>query len=161
MILTRRSQGSFADGLIAEEVNDWRESWMQHADEILRDDTLLIIVQEALSKRIRKSKTRGRPGTPAEVVLRMLLLKHIRDWSFQALTREVRANLVYRDFTGIGGGTVPDDKTMGRLARQLGPETISKLHQPSPKTRKSSPAGKCAWTRRWWRPTFTIRPTAA
>lgn len=129
MILTRRSQRSFADGLIAEEVSDLRDSWMQHADEILRDDALLTIVQEALSRRIRKSKTRGRPGTPAEVVLRMLLLKHIRDWSFEALTREVRANLVYRDFTGIGGGTVPDDKTMGRLARQLGPETISTLHQ--------------------------------
>jgi IS5 family transposase len=97
MILTRRSQRSFADGLIAEEVSDLRDSWMQHADEILRDDALLTIVQEALSRRIRKSKTRGRPGTPAEVVLRMLLLKHIRDWSFEALTREVRANLVYRD----------------------------------------------------------------
>jgi IS5 family transposase len=129
MILTRRSQRSFADGLIAEEVSDLREPWMQHADEILHDDALLTIVQEALSKRIRKSKTRGRPGTPAEVVLRMLLLKHIRDWSYQALTREVRANLVYRDFTGVGGGVVPDDKTMGRLGRQLGPQTISQLHQ--------------------------------
>jgi IS5 family transposase len=129
MILTRRSQRNFADGLIAEEVSDLREPWMQYADEVLRDDTLLTIVQEALSRRIRKSQTRGRPGTPAEVVLRMLLLKHIRDWSFEALTREVRANLVYRDFTGVGGGTVPDDKTMGRLGRQLGPEAISKLHQ--------------------------------
>ena len=89
MILTRRSQRSFADGLIAEEVSDLRDSWMQHADEILRDDAVLTIVQQALSRRIRKSKTRGRPGTPAEVVLRMLLLKHIRDWSFEALTREV------------------------------------------------------------------------
>src|SRR5207253_2444329 len=41
----------------------------------------------------------------------------------------VRANLVYREFTGIGGGKVPDDKTMGRLARQLGPEAIEKLHR--------------------------------
>jgi hypothetical protein len=49
----------------------------------------------------------------------MMLLKHFRDWSFEDLTREVRANLVYREFTRIGGGKVPDDKTMGRLARQL------------------------------------------
>src|SRR5450432_15503 len=78
---------------------------------------------------IKKSKTRGRPGTSAEVVLRMLLLKHMRGWSYEDVTREVRANLVYREFTGMGGGKVPDDKTMGRLARQLGPEAIEKLHR--------------------------------
>jgi len=58
-----------------------------------------------------------------------LLLKHMRGWSYEDVTREVRANLVYREFTGVGGGKVPDDKTMGRLARQLGPEAIEKLHQ--------------------------------
>src|SRR5712691_9732508 len=78
---------------------------------------------------IRSSRFRGRPGTSAEVVLRMLLLKHMRGWSYEDVTREVRANLVYREFTGIGGGKVPDDKTMGRLARQLGPEAIEQLHQ--------------------------------
>jgi hypothetical protein len=28
-----------------------------------------------------------------------LVLKHIRNWSYEVLEREVRANLVYRDFT--------------------------------------------------------------
>jgi transposase, IS5 family len=129
VIATRRLQRSFADGFIAEETQDLWEPWMRHADEALQDDQLLQIVQQELSKRFNKSKTRGRPGTPAEVVLRMLLLKHLRGWSYQDMTREVRANLVYREFTGIGGGKVPDDKTMGRLARQLGPEAIEKLHQ--------------------------------
>jgi len=125
----RRLQRSFADGLIAEEVQDLWEPWMRHADEALNDDQLLQIIQQELSKRFNKSRTRGRPGTSAEVVLRMLLLKHMRGWSFEDVTREVRANLVYREFTGVGGGKVPDDKTMGRLARQLGPEAIEKLQQ--------------------------------
>jgi transposase, IS5 family len=129
VIAARRLQSSFADGFIAEEVQDLWEPWMRHADEALNDDQLLQTIQKELSKRHKKSKTRGRPGTTAEVILRMLLLKHMRDWSFEATTREVRANLVYREFTGIGGGKVPDDKTMGRLARQLGPEAIEKLHQ--------------------------------
>lgn len=129
MIAARRLQRSFADGFIAEEVKDLWEPWMRHADEALDDDALLEIIQQELSKRCRKSKTRGRPSTTAEVVLRMLLLKHMRGWSYEDVTREVRANLVYREFTGIGGGKVPDDKTMGRLARQLGPETIEKLHR--------------------------------
>ena len=74
-------------------------------------------------------KTRGRPGTPADVILRLLILKHMRDWSFEETAREVRANLVYRQFTRIGAGTVPDDKSISRFGRQLGPEVVEKLHQ--------------------------------
>ncbi|HEY6372356.1 MAG TPA: ISNCY family transposase [Candidatus Sulfotelmatobacter sp.] len=125
----RRLQRDFADGFIAEAVGDLWEPWMRRADTALEDDRLLLIIQQELMKRCKKSKTRGRKATPAEVVLRMLLLKHVRDWSFETLSREVRANLVYREFTRIGGGKVPDDRTMGNLARQLGPEVIEKLHR--------------------------------
>ena len=128
MIVARRLQRSFADGLIAEEVADLWEPWMRQADQVLEDDVLLSLIQQELALRFNKSTTRGRPGTPAEVVLRMLLLKHMRDFSFQELSREVRANLVYRQFTRVGGGKVPDEKTIGRLARQLRPELIKQLH---------------------------------
>jgi IS5 family transposase len=129
VIAARRLQRSFADGFITGEVKDLWEPWMRHADEALKDDQLLEIIQQELSKRCKKSKTRGRPSTPGEIILRMLLLKHMRGWSYEDVTREVRANLVYREFTGVGGGKVPDDKTMGRLARQLGSEAIEQLHR--------------------------------
>ena len=129
MIATRRLQQSFADGLISEAVGDLWEPWMRHADQALQDEALLLIIQQELAKRCKKSKTRGRPSTTSEVILRLLLLKHLRDWSFVDLTREVRANLVYREFTRIGGGKVPDDKTVSRLARQLGPDVVEQLHQ--------------------------------
>jgi transposase, IS5 family len=129
VIQHRRLQRSFADGLIAEQIGDLWEPWMRQIDDALNDEALLDLVQDALAKRCTKSKTRGRPATPAEVVLRVLLLKHMRNWSYQELAREVRANLVYREFTRIGGGKVPDDKTMGRLGRQLGPEVIQKVHE--------------------------------
>jgi len=129
MIEARRTQTTFADGLIAEEVSDLWEPWMRHSDAVLEDAGLVEIVCQALSKRCKKSKTRGRKGTPADVVLRLLALKHMFNWSYDEMHREVRANLVYREFTRIGGGKVPDDKTMGRLARQLGPEPVEKLHQ--------------------------------
>jgi IS5 family transposase len=128
VIATRRLQRSFADGLILDEVEDLWEPWMRHVDQSLEDEALLLLIQQELMKRCKKSKTRGRPATPAEVVLRMMLLKHVRDWSYEVLTREVRANLVYREFTRIGGGCVPDDKTMGRLGRQLGPDAVKALH---------------------------------
>ena len=129
MIAARRLQLSFADGLISEAVGDLWGPWMRHADQALEDEALLLIIQQELAKRCKKSKTRGRPGTTAEIILRMMLLRHFRDWSFEDLTREVRANLVYREFTRIGGGKVPDDKTMGRLARQPGPAVVEKLHR--------------------------------
>src|SRR6266581_2631185 len=117
MIEMRRAQLGFGDGLIAEEVSDLREEWMHHADRVLADEEIVAAVYEALAKRRPKSRSRGRLGAPAEVVLRLLVLKHIRNLSYVALEREVRANLVYRDFTRVGGGKMPDAKTMGRGGR--------------------------------------------
>jgi len=129
VIEMRRRQLSFGDGLIAEEVEDLREAWMNHADRVLQDDELVAAVYEALAQRRPKSRSRGRPGTSAEVVLRLLILKHIRNWSYEVLEREVRANLVYRDFTRVGGGKMPDAKTMGRWGVALGPEVIKRVHE--------------------------------
>ena len=83
---------NFGDGLIAAEVRDLHERWMPHADQVLADP-------EMVAARHPQSHTRGRRGAPAEVVLRLLVLKHMRNWSYGVLEREVRTNLVYRDFT--------------------------------------------------------------
>jgi IS5 family transposase len=128
VIEARRQQSQFGDGLIAEEVSDLREAWMKHADQVLEDEQLVATVYEALAKRSPKSRTRGRRGTPAEVVLRLLLLKHVRNWGYEVVEREVRANLVYRDFTRVGASKAPDAKTMGRWGLALGPEVIEKIH---------------------------------
>ena len=68
MIEMRRAQLSFGDGLIATEVSDLREDWMTHADEVLADEQLVATVFEALARRRPKSRSRGRKGTPAEMV---------------------------------------------------------------------------------------------
>ena len=128
MIEMRRAQRSFGDGLIAEEVSDLREDWMRHADQVLADEQIVAAVYDALGKRHPKSRRRGRLGVPAEVVLRLLILKHIRNWSYGVLEREVRANLVYRDFTRVGAGKTPDAKTMGRWGVALGAGVIKQIH---------------------------------
>ena len=128
MIEMRRAQLAFGDGLIAEEVSDLREDWMPYADQVLADEDIVAAVYEALAKRHPNSRSRGRLGTPAEVVLRLLILKHVRNLSYAALEREVRANLVYRDFTRVGGGKMPDAKTMGRWGLALGPEVLKQIH---------------------------------
>jgi len=149
VIAARRAQRSFGDGLIAGEVSDLREAWMTQVDEMLADDTIVAAVYEALAQRHPQSRRRGRRGTPAEIVLRLLILKHVRNWSYGVLEREVRANLVYRDFTRVGADKMPDAKTMGRWGSS------------SLRPRTSCKGAGCASTPRWSRPTSTIRPTAA
>src|SRR6266581_8280504 len=125
----RRAQLSFGDGLIAGEVSDLREGWMEHADRVLADEQIVAAVYEALARRHAKSRSRGRLGAPAEMVLRLLILKHIRNWSYGVLEREVRANLVYRDFTRVGGTKMPDAKTMGRWGLAVGPVVVKQIHE--------------------------------
>ena len=129
MIQARRLQRSFGDGLIAAEIKDLREAWMLHVDAMLADDKIIATVHQALAKRHPNSRRRGRPGFSAEIVLRLLILKHLRNWSYQVLEREVRANLVYRDFTRVGSEKVPDAKTIGRWGTALGPAVIQQIHE--------------------------------
>lgn len=98
-------------------------------DQILDDEALVEVVVTAGKKRFSKSATRGRAGTPAEVILRMLVLKHLRNWTFDAVEREVRGNLVYREFIRVYLGKVPDAKTLIRWARLLGPDSVRELHE--------------------------------
>ena len=115
-------------GPITEDVAALWEGWMWQVDELLADERLVELVYEALAQRWAHSRTRGRRGTPADVVLRLLVLKHVRTWSYGVLEREVRANLVYREFTHVGAGKVPDAKTLGRIGIALGPSVVERLH---------------------------------
>lgn len=129
MIQLRRRQLDFGDGLIAEEVDELWEDWMRHVDKLLDDQVLMQLTYDALACRWTNSRTRGRKGTPVDVVLRMLVLKHLRNWSYAVLEREVRSNLVYRQFTKVGSAKVPDAKTMGKLGIVVGPQIVEQLHQ--------------------------------
>src|SRR5258708_3013232 len=128
MIKLRHQQPSLWHRGLAEDIEGLWEPWMRLVDELLEDEQLLDTVYEAQGERHPQSRSRGRMQTPAEVLLRLLLLKHIRNWSYDVLEREVRANLVYRAFTRIGDEKVPDAKTLARLGQLIGPKVIEELH---------------------------------
>ena len=86
-----------------------------------RQENKMGIVAGALGRR-------GRRQTPSEVVLRMLILKRVRNWSYQTPERKVRANVVYRRFCHIGMEKVPDAETLVRQGQTVGPEAIRELH---------------------------------
>jgi hypothetical protein len=67
-------------------------------DELLEDEVLLDAAYDAQGKRHQQSRVRGREQTLAEVTSRMLILKHVCNWSYEKLEREVRANAAYRRF---------------------------------------------------------------
>src|SRR5215468_3309539 len=128
MIDPWRAQLTFGDKLIAEEIDGLYEEWMVHADGVLGDEGIVMAAYEALAERHRLSRTRGRRGFCAEVVVRLLVLKHARNWSYAVLEREVRANLIYRKFTRVGMAKMADAKTMGKWGVAVGPEVIKQIH---------------------------------
>ena len=130
MIQLRHGQPSLWHKGLAKDIEDLWEPWMKEADRLLEDAVLIESVYEAQGKRHEQSRTRGRLQTPAEVALRLLILKHVRNWGYDTLEREVRANLVYRAFTRIGDEKVPDAKTLARIGQAVGPEVIRELHDP-------------------------------
>jgi IS5 family transposase len=128
MVRRRKQDRSLFEVLLPDADKLW-PTWLKRIDTLLEDEAVIDTVVAALEQRWPQSRRRGRPGTPAEVVLRMLILKHLHDWSFDELEQEVRANLVYRAFTRIGVDAVPDAKTILKIANALGPEVITDLHQ--------------------------------
>jgi IS5 family transposase len=132
VVVRRNQQRNIYEELTRNLLPDYKEvAWekgMVEIDRLLEDEELIDIVHEALKKRHPQSGRRGRPSTPSEVVLRMLVLKHMKNWSFEELVREVRANLMYREFTRIGTDPVPDDKTLVKLGQAIGSEATKKIH---------------------------------
>jgi len=121
MIRRRNGQRSLWDAVLfgAPDPRKLMEPALQRIDELLDDEALVDGVLDAMRGRFAQSGHRGRFGTPAEVALRMLVLKHLKSWSYEQLQWEVTGNLVYRHFCRIDGGKVPDAKTMVRLGQLL------------------------------------------
>jgi len=118
MVRRAYQQRSLVEVLLPDADKLW-DPTLRQIDQLLDDDVLVDRVSDALAQRHPQSRRRGRLGTPAAVVLRMLVLKHLHDWSFDECEREVRGSLVHRAFCRIDGERVPDAKTLIRLAQLL------------------------------------------
>lgn len=128
MVRRRQRERSLFEVLLPDGHKLWPD-WLRRIDALLEDEAVIEVVAQALEARWPQSRRRGRPGTPAEVVIRLLILKHLFDWSYDDLEQEVRPNLVYRAFARIDAGEVPDAKTILKIARVLGPDVIEQLHR--------------------------------
>jgi IS5 family transposase len=87
---------------------------LRRLDALLDDGALYQAVRADFGQRHPRTRTFGRPSTPAESLLRMLLLKHLHTWSFQETEDQVDQNLILRWFCRLSWQEAPDDTTLIR-----------------------------------------------
>jgi transposase, IS5 family len=97
-------------------------------DRLLDDDQLYQQVRTDLGKRYRYTLVHGRHSTPVEVILRMLLCKHLYSWSYEETRERVADSLVLRWFCRVTLHGVPDASTLWRWEQTLQPETVHTLN---------------------------------
>jgi transposase, IS5 family len=101
---------------------------LKRLDVLLEDDALVRQVKADLARRHPRTLGCGRHSTPVEVILRMLICKHLYQWSFQETEDRVNDSLILRWFCRVYFEHVPDDTTLIRWAQLIRPETMHALN---------------------------------
>ena len=101
---------------------------LQQLDQLLDDDELYQGVRADLGKRYRFTLVHGRHSTPVEVILRMLICKHLYQWSYRETEARVKDSLVLRWFCRVYFERVPNETTLLRWLQTLRPETLHALN---------------------------------
>src|SRR5258706_10354308 len=100
------------------------EPVLTQLDKLLGHDEGVQRVKGDVGKRYAQTLGRGRWSTPVEVILRMLIVKHLYGWSYEQTEQWVSDSLVLRQFCRVYLARVPDDTTLIRWANQVRPETL-------------------------------------
>jgi transposase, IS5 family len=103
------------------------EPVLARLDALLDDDVLFRAVRDDLARRYPRTRVTGRPSTPVEVVLRMLIVRRLYGWSYAETERFVGDSLVLRQFCRLGLERAPDDTTLLRWASLIRPATLDAL----------------------------------
>src|ERR1700738_704661 len=98
-------------------------------DGLLEDPMLVALSSEALAKRSPSSNKAGREGIAPDRLLRCVVLKHIKGWSYRQLHRELRASLLYRRFTRFYEDPMPDFSNLCRAFALFGKQGTEQIHQ--------------------------------
>jgi len=97
-------------------------------DQLLDDDVIIDRVRADLARRSPRTRTHGRPSTPVEVILRLLVVKRLYGWSYAEVEHFVGDSLTLRQFCRLYLEPVPDDTTLIRWAHLIAPETLVALN---------------------------------
>src|SRR3974377_114500 len=106
-----------------------KDDLLQPVDQLLDDPLLVDLVRDCLAGRHPASRHTGRQGIAPDRLLRCCVLKHLKGWSFRALERELRSNLIYRRFTRFDAEVTPTYSAFCRLFALLEHSVAKKIHQ--------------------------------
>lgn len=109
------------------ELADQTDPVLVQLDHLLDDDILYQQVRADLARRYRLTLVHGRHSTPAEVLLRLLVVQHLYAWSYAETIERVADSLVLRWFCRVYFQRVPDKTTLLRWAQTLRPDTLQGL----------------------------------
>jgi transposase, IS5 family len=94
-------------------------------DRLLADPRLLAPITQAWEQAARGH---GRPTIPMTSFARLMVVKQRTGWGYQTLVREVSDSLHLRRFCLLPlTQRVPDESTVRKLVRRLGPEVVAEL----------------------------------
>jgi transposase, IS5 family len=105
------------------------EPMLDSIDRLLEDPELLALSTQVLAARSPNSNKSGREGIAPDRLLRCVVLKHIKGWSYRQLHRELRASLLYRRFTRFYEDPIPDFTNLCRAFALFGKEGTEQVHQ--------------------------------
>jgi IS5 family transposase len=103
------------------------EPVLARLDALLDDDTLFQAVRTDFARRRPHTGETGRPSTPVEVILRLLIVRRLYHWSYAQTEQFVNDSLILRQFCRLGLERAPDDTTLLRWAGLLRPATLEPL----------------------------------
>lgn len=98
-------------------------------DALLDDPSLLALSARALGSRAKRSEDFGRTSIAPDRLLRCVVLKHLKQWSFRQLEKEIAASLLYRRFTRFYEDAIPDSSNLSRAFALFGKEGTRQIHQ--------------------------------
>ena len=94
-------------------------------DRLLADPRLLAPIEQAWE---RSARGHGRPTIPMASFVRLMVIKQRTGWGYETLVREVSDSLHLRRFCLLPlTARVPDESTVRKLVRRLGPATVNEL----------------------------------
>src|ERR1700751_2070152 len=105
-----------------------KDDLLEPVDLLLDDRQLIELVRQCLASRSPASTRIGRTGMAPDRLLRCCVMKHLKGWSFRALERELRSNLVYRRFTHFDAESTPDFTVFSRSFALLSPAVTAEIH---------------------------------
>jgi IS5 family transposase len=123
LIATRAQKPIPLGGTTGDDCHIWDED-LAVIDDILLDDELIDILWRSAN-----APARGRGRMALNHLLRSGVLKHIKNWSFRSLYRELQRNLDYRSFTQFFDQRLPSFASFSRNFAHVDAQTLRELNE--------------------------------